>query len=151
MITADTTLAAFFGSIRTRLNSQLAYATNRIFIVDKLRMTDAAVPNLQIEPVSLTAVGDNTGLNVCTLEYRVHALVKVERDFEKSSTERLVGPKSAFLIARNVANALRLWKPDAGSTNQVFMRLDGGQHDDSAGLASASATFRCYIRLMDNG
>jgi hypothetical protein len=151
MITASTTLDAFVTSIRTRLATQLSFAQNRVFLVDKLRMSDSAVPNLQIELMSLTAVADNTGLNVSTIEYKVHAVVKVEKDFGKSSTQRLSDTKSAFLVARNAANALRLWKPDTGSSNQVWTRLDSGSHDDAAGLASASASFRSFIRLMDDG
>lgn len=151
-ITTTTTLSAFFSSIATALATGLSYSSNRVFVVDRLRLQDSAVPNIQIQPISLSAVGDQTGLNVCAIEYRVHAVVKVERDVANRMTESLVGGRSAFLVANSAANLLRGHVPTgAGASNQVFMRLENGEHNDVEGLSSASAVMRSYIRLNDDG
>lgn len=151
MITATTTLGAFFSSIATQLSNQLSYAQNRVFVVDKLSLQDSAVPNLQIQPMSMTAVANNTGLNVCDIQYRIHAVVRVERDFAKRQTERLIDDRSAFLVANSAANALRNFKPNTGSSNQVFVSLEDGAYDELTKLGSASVTMRSYIRLNDDG
>lgn len=150
-ITATTTLGAFFSAIATKIATELSYASNRVFVVDKLRLQDSAVPNIQIEPVSLTALGDMSGLNGSAIEYRLHAVVKVEYDFAKRMTESLVDNKSAFLTANAAAAALVGYAPNSGSSGQVWMRLDGGSHDDLTGLVSASATMRSFVRIMADG
>lgn len=147
-ITATTTLGAFFSAIAGRVATQLSYASNRVFVVDKLRLQDSAVPNIQIEPVSLTALGDMSGLNGSAIEYRLHAVVKVEYDFAKRMTESLVDNKSAFLTVNAAAAALVGYVPNTGSSEQVWVRLDGGAHDDLTGLVSASATMRSFVRIM---
>lgn len=147
-ITATTTLGAFFSAIAGRVATQLSYASNRVFVVDKLRLQDSAVPNIQIEPVSLTALGDMSGLNGSAIEYRLHAVVKVEYDFAKRMTESLVDNKSAFLTVNAAAAALVGYVPNTGSSEQVWIRLDGGAHDDLTGLVSASATMRSFVRIM---
>lgn len=150
-ITATTTLGAFFSAIAGRVATQLSYAANRVFVVDKLRLQDSAVPNIQIEPVSLTALGDMSGLNGSAIEYRLHAVVKVEYDFAKRMTESLVDNKSAFLTVNAAAAALVGYVPNTGSSEQVWVRLDGGAHDDLTGLVSASATMRSFVRIMADG
>ena len=150
-ITATTTLGAFFSAIAGRVATQLSYASNRVFVVDKLRLQDSAVPNIQIEPVSLTALGDMSGLNGSAIEYRLHAVVKVEYDFAKRMTESLVDNKSAFLTVNAAAAALIGYVPNTGSSEQVWVRLDGGAHDDLTGLVSASATMRSFVRIMADG
>lgn len=150
-ITATTTLGAFFSAIAGRVATQLSYAGNRVFVVDKLRLQDSAVPNIQIEPVSLTALGDMSGLNGSAIEYRLHAVVKVEYDFAKRMTESLVDNKSAFLTVNAAAAALVGYVPNTGSSEQVWVRLDGGSHDDLTGLVSASATMRSFVRIMADG
>jgi hypothetical protein len=150
-ITATTTLGDFFSAIAGRIASQLSLAGNRVFVVDKLRLQDSAVPNIQIEPVSLTALGDMSGLNGSAIEYRVHAVVKVEYDFAKRMTESLVDNKSAFLTANAAAAALKGYVPNSGSSEQVWMKLDAGTHDDLTGLVSASATMRSFVRIMADG
>lgn len=150
-ITASTTLGAFFSAIAGRIATQLSYAGNRVFVVDKLRLQDSAVPNIQIEPISLSAAGDMSGLNVSLIDYRVHAVVKVEYDFAKRMTESLVDNKSAFLTANAAAEALIGYVPNSGSSEQVWMKLDAGTHDDLTGLVSASATMRSFVRIMADG
>jgi hypothetical protein len=150
-ITASTTLGAFFSAIAGRIATQLSYASNRVFVVDKLRLQDSAVPNIQIEPISLSAAGDMSGLNVSLIDYRVHAVVKVEYDFAKRMTESLVDNKSAFLTANAAAEALIGYVPNTGSSGQVWMKLDAGTHDDMTGLVSASATMRSFVRIMADG
>ena len=150
-ITASTTLGAFFSAIAGQIATQLSYAGNRVFVVDKLRLQDSAVPNIQIEPISLSAAGDMSGLNVSLIDYRVHAVVKVEYDFAKRMTESLVDNKSAFLTANAAATALIGYVPNTGSSEQVWMKLDAGAHDDTTGLVSASATMRSFVRIMADG
>ena len=151
-ITTTTTLQAFFSGIASTIATALAYSTNRVFVVDRLRLQDSAVPNIQIQPVGMSAVGDQSGLNVCAVDYKVHAVVKVERDFAQRATESLVGARSAFFVANIAANALRLYTPaGSGASNQVFMRLEIGEHNESEGLTSACATMRSFVRLNDDG
>jgi hypothetical protein len=150
-VSTTTTLGDFFASIATQIKTALGYSSNRVFVVDRMRLQESAIPNIQIEPVSLTPLADNVGLNACQIEYRVHAVVKVEYDFAKRFTEALVDNKSAFLTANSVAEALRGFIPGTGSSSQVFMKLDSGAHDDATGLASASVTMRSFIRILADG
>lgn len=164
-ITATTSLEAVITLIRTRLSSlftldpNTATPVNRVFVVDKLRLQDAAVPNLQIEPLSLAAIAEYSSMNVMSFEYRVHAVVKVELDQGQRAEKRMVGntpvgenyPKGAFTWAVAVADRLIGYKPNNGSDAQVFLRLESGQSDDVEGLASASAHFRTMVRLMTDG
>ena len=134
-------------------------ASNRVFVVDRLRLQDGAVPNLRIEPLSIQAIGEYSSMNVMAFEYKVHAVVKVELDQGQRAQKRMVGdkpvggayPKGAFKWATDVADRLIGYKPDNGSESQVFMRLENGTHDDVEGLASAAAQFRTMLRLMTDG
>jgi hypothetical protein len=148
--TSTTTIGDFFKALATRLSSQMSVAANRCFIVDKLHLQDSAVPNFQIEPSSMIVMGDETGLNVFVLEYKVHAVVKVEYDFARRMTEKLVDNKSAFQEAFNAASALNKYEP-TGAENQVFLRLENGNHDSQAGLTYATATFRTFLRVLADG
>lgn len=161
-ITASTTLEAMLDLVRFRLtylfNTSATEASNRVMVVDKLRLQDSAVPNLQIEPMNLSAIGEYTSMNVVAFEYKVHAVVKVELDMGERSQRRMVGdpqydiyPKGAFPWAVKVADRLIGYKPNAGCESQVFLRLENGTHDEVAGLASAAAHFRTMIRLMVDG
>lgn len=164
-ITATTTLGAVMTLLRTRVSAVLtgdpAQATpiERVAVVDKLRLQDSGLPCIQIEPVSLQSIAEYTSMNVMSFEYRVHAVVKVELDMGKRSEKRMVGglaygdpyPRGAFTLAVAVCDRLIGYKPNTGTSPQVFQRLDSGQHDDVEGLASASASFRMMIRLMVDG
>lgn len=156
-ITASTTLETVLNLIRFRLSylfdTGASTASNRVMVVDRLRLQDGAVPNLQIEPLSLQAIGEYTSMNVMVFEYKVHAVVKVELDIGERSQKRMVGDssKGAFTWAVRVADRLIGYKPNDGSEAQSFMRLENGTHDDVAGLASAAAQFRTMVRLMNDG
>ena len=163
-ITASTTLQAFFTSIKNTLAPVLhagdTVAGNSIFVVDRLRLQNMAVPCLQLEPVTITSMGENSGMNIVHFEYRVHAIVKVELDFGKGSEQALLAEGSttsgaaargAFALAVEVVSALIGTKPSAGSEVQVFMRLENGGGADLEGLTTASATFRTMLRLTNDG
>lgn len=163
-ISATTNLNAFFGSLKNRLAHLLhendATARNNIFVVDALRFQNTAVPALQIEPVSLVSIGEQSAMNVMVLEYRVHAIVKVEQDFGKSSDQAMLGlgptssgavARGAFTLATAVADRLIGYKVNDASEVQVFMRLERGENNDVEGLTSASAYFRTMIRLFADG
>jgi hypothetical protein len=156
-ITTTTTLETVLDLIRLRLtylfDTQAATASNRVMVVDRLRLQDASVPNLQIEPLNLQAIGEYTSMNVMVFEYKVHAVVKVELDMGERAKKRMVGDseKGAFAWAVRVADRLIGYKPNTGSEPQSFMRLENGTHDDVAGLASAAAQFRTMVRLMNDG
>ena len=148
-----TTIGAFFAAVITRLNSQTSLASNRIFVVDKLRLQDSAVPNFQIEPVSMTILGDETGLNVFQLEFRVHAVVKVEYDFASKPTQaltRATASKGAFQYAVDIGSALNKHEV-TGSENIVIMSVINGGMDDVTGLAHATITFRTLLRVYTDG
>lgn len=150
---STTTIEAFFAAIATRLQGQLSVAANRCFVVDKLRLVDSAVPNFQIEPSALVIMGEETGLNIFVVEYKVHAVAKVEYDFDSKQTQRLTkatGQKGAFQQALDAASALNKHEP-TGAENQVFLRLDNGGVDETTGLAYATATFRSYVRCLADG
>jgi len=151
--TNTTTIEAFFSAIATRLQSQLSMAANRCFVVDKMMLVNSAVPNFQIEPSTLIIMGEETGLNVFAVEYKVHAVVKVEYDFDGKKGEQLTkatGAKGAFQRAFDAASALNKHEP-TGAENQVFLRLDNGGVDETTGLAYATATFRSYVRVLADG
>ena len=162
-ITASTTLEVMLNLIRVRLSylfdPAAVTASNRVFVVDKLRLQDGAVPNLQIEPISLQAIAEYSSMNIMAFEYKVHAVVKVELDQGQRSQKRMIGdspgggayPKGAFKWATDVADRLIGYKPNTGSESQVFLRLENGTHDDVEGLASAAAHFRTMVRLMADG
>jgi len=151
--TSTTTIGAFFAAIAARLQSQLSMAANRCFVVDKMMLVNSAVPNFQIEPSTLIIMGEETGLNVFAVEYKVHAVVKVEYDFDGKKDEQLTkatGAKGAFQRAFDAASALNKHEP-TGAENQVFLRLDNGGVDETTGLAYATATFRSYVRVLADG
>lgn len=161
-ITASTTLETVLNLIRVRLtylfDPAAVTASNRVMVVDKLRLQDAAVPNLQIEPLNLSAIGEYSSMNVMAFEYKVHAVVKVELDQGERSQKRMIGdapvggnPKGAFVWAVKAADRLIGYKPNLGVDSQVFLRLENGTHDEVAGLASAAAHFRTMVRLMVDG
>lgn len=161
-ITASTNLETVLELLRLRLtylfDPAAVAAINRVMVVDRLRLQDTAAPNLQIEPLSLNAIGEYSSMNVMAFEYKVHAVVKVELDMGERSQKRMVGEglggsltKGAFPWAVRVADRLIGYKPNNGSEAQVFLRLDNGTHDDVAGLASASAQFRTMVRFMADG
>lgn len=154
----------FFDAIKDRLASVLkstdTTAKNNIFVVDKLRLQNPAVPALQIEPISLQSIGENSAMNAMHLEYRVHTVVKVEQDFGKGSEQAMLGEgattsgaaaRGAFALAVKVADTLIGYKPNTGSEAQVFLRLENSGAHEMEGLTTASASFRTMIRLMNDG
>lgn len=163
-ITATTTIHTFFDLIKDRLASVLksgdTTAKNNIYVVDKLRLQNPAVPCIQIEPVSLGAIGEHSAMNVMSLEYRVHAIVKVEQDFGKGSEQAMLGEgtttsgaaaRGAFAMAVAIADRLIGYKPNTGSESQVFLRLENGGNAELEGLTHASAYFRTMVRLFADG
>jgi hypothetical protein len=161
-ITASTTLETFFGSIVTRLSSGIGvtFATGRIFVVDKLRLQNAPVPNIQLEPISLSTLGEYAGVNAMALEYKAHAVVKVEQDIDNRSTRSLLAnapmagvlPRGAFPLAVQIASTLQGWEPDATwGDAQVLLKVEGGIHDEVEGLTTAYAHFRTMIRVLNDG
>ncbi len=160
-VTASTTLETFFAALVTRIAAQLpaTLASTRIYIVDKLRLQSSAVPSIQIEPVSLQIIGEQSGMNAMVLEYKIHAVVRVEFDLVDRETKRLLGdgsagtlPRGAFPLAFAVASGLKGWSmTNESSDSQVFLRVEGGAADDIEGLASAYAQFRTMIRIINDG
>lgn len=160
-VTASTTLETFFAALATRINSQLTAALSgtRVFVVDKLRLQSSIVPSIQIEPMSLQAIGEQSGMNAMVLEYKVHAVVRVEFDLGDRQTKRLLtdgtigtNPRGAFPLAFAVANGLKGWSmTNESSDAQVFLRVEGGMADDLEGLASAYAQFRTMLRVISDG
>lgn len=163
-ITNTTALHTFFDLIKDRLASVLktgaTTALNNIYVVDKLRLQNPAVPCLQIEPLTLQIIGENSAVTAMNLEYRVHAIVKVEQDFGKGSEQAMLaeGPttsgaaaRGAFAMAVAVAERLRSYKPNDGSDAQVFLRLENGGNAELEGLTHASAYFRTMVRLFADG
>ena len=150
---SPTTIGAFFSAIITRLSSQLSVASNRIFVVDRLRLIDPNVPNFQIEPISMNIMADETGTNAFYLDFRVHAVVKSEYDYSSKPTQKLVratADKGAFQLATDVASALN--KHEAtGASNIVIMSLVNGGVDQTTGLSHATATFRTMLRVFADG
>lgn len=163
-VTGTTSLHTFFDLIKDRLAPVLktaeAVARNNIYVVDKLRLQNPAVPCIQVEPVSLASIGENSAMNVMSLEYRVHAIVKVEQDFGKGSEQAMLGEgtttsgaaaRGAFTLAVKIADTLIGYKPNPGSECQVFLRLENGGNAELEGLTHASAYFRTMIRLFQDG
>lgn len=135
-------------------------ATGRIFVVDKLRFQNAPVPNIQLEPISLATLGEYAGVNAMSLEYKAHAVVKVEQDIDNRATRSLLAnppsvgvlPRGAFALAVQVASALQTWEPDATwGDAQVLLKVEGGTHDEVEGLTTAYAHFRTMIRVLNDG
>jgi len=158
-ITTSTTLESFFASMVTRIQSQLpaTIASTRIFVVDRLTLQSGVVPSIQIEPLNLTTIGENSGMNAMVLEYRIHVVVRVELDLGKRDTKRLlmdgstgILPRGAFPLAFEVAKTLAGFDPSTGVDAQVLLRVENGQHDDIEGLASAFAQFRTMIRTVSD-
>lgn len=149
-LTATTTLAVFFNALASAIETGATLPDNRVYVVDKLRLQDAAVPNIQIEPVSMVPLSPNTGVHVCLIEYKVHAVVKVEYDMGGRMTKRLVGTKSAFLNANFVTAILAAMADTTSYSRQIFVRMDGGAHDDALGLTTAATTFQCHVRIQSD-
>ena len=161
-VTASTTLETFFAALSARIVAQLpaTLAGTRAFVVDKLRLQSSAAPSIQIEPLSIQTIGEQSSVNAMTMEYKVHAVVKVEFDLGKRETKRLLGdapgvgtmPRGAFPLAVAVASGISGWAmTNASSSAQVLLRVEGGAHDDGEGLASAFAHFRTMLRVMNDG
>lgn len=143
----------------TRIQTQISatIASTRIFVVDRLTLQSGVVPSIQIEPLSLAVIGENSGMNAMVLEYRIHAVVRVELDLGKRDAKRLlmdgsagILPRGAFPLAFEVAKTLAEFDPSAGVDAQVLLRVENGQHDDVEGLASAFALFRTIIRTVSD-
>lgn len=137
----------------TRIQSQVGVAANRVFVVDKLRLQDSNIPNFQIEPVSMTILGDECGVNAFDLRFQVHAVTKTEYDFAAKPTQKLVkdtSQKGAFQYAVDVATALNKWDT-AGSENMVILGIANGGVDDTTGLSHATASFRTFLRAFSDG
>ena len=152
-LSATTTIGAFFAALATKIKTDLTWtsAANRVFVVDKLRLQDSAVPNIQIEPVSMVPLAPNTGANTYVIEYKIHAVVKVEYDMGGRMTERLVDDKSSFLTANTVAGILIGMEDTTSYSRQICVRVDGGSHDDTLGLTTSAATFQCHVRTLSDG
>jgi hypothetical protein len=161
-VTASTTLETFFAALSARIVAQLpaTLAGTRAFVVDKLRFQSTAAPNIQIEPISLQTIGDQSSVNAMTLEYRIHAVVKVEFDIGKRETKRLLGdaptagtmPRGAFPLVVAIASGVSGWAmTNASSSAQVLLRVEAGSHDELEGLATANAQFRTLLRVMNDG
>lgn len=160
-ISASTTLETFFAAVVTRLTAAMGttIASGRIFVVDRLRLQNSAVPNIQLEPVSLVTLAEYSGTNAMALEYKAHVVVKVEQDIGKRETRSLLAdaptagvfPRGAFPIAMLVASTLQGWEPSATwGDAQVLLRVEGGTHDELEGLTTAFAHFRTMIRTMND-
>ena len=145
-----TTLALFFDAVALAIETNASLAYNRVYVVDKLRLQDAAVPNIQIEPVSMVPMSPNTGVHTCIIEYKVHAVVKVEYDMGGRMTKKLVGTKSAFLNANFVTAILAAMVDTTSYSRQAWLRMDGGAHDDALGLTTAATTFQCHVRIQSD-
>ena len=163
-ISANTTLMTFFDLIKDRLATVLktgdTTAKNNIFVVDKFRPQNPAVPAFQIEPLTLQSIGEQSAMNAMHLEYRVHAIVKVEQDFGKGSEQALLADgtttsgaaaRGAFALAVKAADRLIGYKPNDACASQIFMRLENTGHMDLEGITTAAASFRTMIRLMNDG
>lgn len=150
---SPTTIGAFFSAVSSRLQSQLSVAANRVFVVDKLRLIDPNVPNFQIEPVSMTIVGDEVGVNAFYLDFRVHSVTKTEYDYSDKPTQKLTkatSAKGAFQYATDVANALNKYVA-TGAENIVIMSIINGGVDITTGLSHATTTFRTMLRVFSDG
>lgn len=150
-LTTTTTIGAFFAAIASAIQSGASLAAGRVYVVDKLRLQDAAVPNIQIEPVSMIPLSENTGVQVCIVEYKVHAVVKVERDLAGRMTERLVDDRSSFLLANTITGILKGIVDTVSYSKQVFIRMDGGAYDEAEGLTTTAASFKCHLRTLSDG
>ena len=150
---SPTTIGAFFSAVATRIASQLSLAANRVFVVDKLKLLDSNVPNFQIEPVSMNIMADEVGVNAFFLDFRVHAIAKVEYDFAGKTTQKLTratSAKGAFQYATDVASALNKYEA-TGASNIVIMSIIAGGVDEVTGLSHATATFRTMLRVFADG
>jgi len=143
----------------SRIQTQIpaTIASTRIFVVDRLTLQSGVVPSIQIEPLSLAVIGENSGMNAMMLEYRIHCVVRVELDLGKRDAKRLLMdgstgnlPRGAFPLAFEVAKTLAAFDPSTGVDSQVLLRVENGQHDDVEGLASAFALFRTIIRTVSD-
>jgi hypothetical protein len=161
-VTASTTLASFFDDIVDVISDgSTSFQNARAFVVDKLRLQSSAVPCFQIEPISLQTIGEQSGMNAMVLEYKIHAVVKVEMDYGKQPSQRLISdsirsgedlPKGAFPMALAIADRLRVMQGvGSGYDAQVLLRVEGGASDDLEGLTSAYAHFRTMIRINGDG
>ena len=150
---SPTTIGAFFLAVRTRLQSQLSVAENRVFVVDKLRLIDPNVPNFQIEPVRMIVMGDECGLNAFQLDFSVHAVTKTEYDYSDKPTQKLIRAtpeKGAFQYATDAASALNKYEA-TGAANIVIMSIINGGVDTTTGMSHATATFRTMLRVFADG
>ena len=150
---SPTTIGTFFLAVRTRLQSQVSVAENRVFVVDKLTLIDPNVPNFQIQPVSMNIVADESGTNAFYLDFQVHAVTKTEYDYANKPTQKLVratGAKGAFQYAADAASALNKYEA-AGASNIVIMSIVNGGVDTATGLSHATATFRTMLRVFADG
>lgn len=150
---SPTTIGTFFLAVRTRLQSQLSVAENRVFVVDKLRLIDPNVPNFQIEPVSMNIIADESGTNAFYLDFRVHAVTKTEYDYSDKPTQKLIRAtlqKGAFQYATDAASALNKYEA-TGAANIVIMSIINGGVDTTTGMSHATATFRTMLRVFADG
>ena len=149
-LTVSTTLALFFDAVALAIETGATLPGNRVFVVDKLRLQDSAVPNIQIEPISMVTLSPNTGVHVYLIEYKVHAVTKVESDMGGRMTKRLISGKSAFFYVKFVSAILAAMVDTTSYSRQIFLRSDGGAHDDALGLTTAASTFQCYVRMQND-
>lgn len=148
--TSQTTLEDFFLSLTESLSEGLGISTSRFAVVDKVRLESDSAPNYQFEPVSLSVLGDNTGLNIFKIEYRIHVIQSSRSDFGTTSRNAMTLPASAFHKAVGLAGQVGGLEP-YGSDRQVFVRVDNGGLDEESGLYHASAFFYSYIKLTPDG
>ena len=98
-------------------------------------------------------------MNAMLLEYKVHAVVRVNLDLGKRETKTLLSdpisggnPRGAFPLVFAVASGIVGWAMEnTSSDSQVLLRVDSGMMVDIEGLASASAQFRTLIRVISDG
>lgn len=156
-ISALITLKTFFhGTIFPYLSlnffpEELGITTNRIFMVDRLRLQIASFPNLQVQMLSMVPLAPNNGINCCVIEYKIHVVTKVEYDMGDRLTERLVGGQSSYYNATLIANKMRTMPTGTAYSRQMFVGIQDGAHDDKAGITSASVQFKTYLRNMNDG
>lgn len=126
---------------------------NLITVVEKITFQNVSNPNYQIEISSITPISPNTSINYSVLEYKIHVVVGVTKDQYANKEERFVQSVSAMSLINQIISGITSAAADTNSTytNQVFLKTDPPQFDETTKLSGCTAHFKTYLGYLSNG
>lgn len=150
-ISATTPIGTFIEVIKNAIEATTS--NNLITVVDKVTFQNVSNPNYQIEISSVTPISPNTSINYSILEYKVHVVVGVNKDQYADKEQRFVQSVSAMALIHEIVDGLTSLAADTNSTytNQIFLKTDPPQFDETTKLSVCTAHFKTYLGYLTNG